>query len=258
MSDWDLGRYELTAADLQPVAERVVAMANPLRGEKVLDIACGTGNAAILAARFKAEVTGVDLASRLLDVARERAAAEKLSVTFTVADAQALPFQDRSFDVALSIFGLIFAADRERAFAELARVLRPGGRGFFTVWRPGGAIDKLVNVFVKAVSEATGSSRPAPPFEWHDSEAIQALAGRHGVLVNGHEGEIRLSAPSPGEYLATHLANHPMSVAMKPPLKAAGTFDRVAGQALDVLNSENEDPGAFNVTSRYRVIEVRR
>ncbi|HEX2149914.1 MAG TPA: class I SAM-dependent methyltransferase, partial [Actinomycetota bacterium] len=156
MSDWGLGRYELTAVELEPVALRVVAMAAPLRGETVVDIACGTGNAALLAARFKAKVTGFDLTPRLLEVARQRAEAEGLNISFVQGNAEQLSFPDGTFDVALSIFGLIFASSPEKAFSEMVRVLRPGARAFFTVWLPGGPIDSMVNVCVKHVNAATG------------------------------------------------------------------------------------------------------
>lgn len=258
MHDWGTGRYELTAAELEPVAQRVVAMANPLRGEKVLDIACGTGNAAILAARFKAEVTGIDLAARLIEVARQRAEAEGVQATFLVGDAADLPFPDASFDVVLSVFGLIFAPDRAKAFGELVRVMRPGGRAFFTLWLPGGAIDRMMRVFGAAMSQATGTSGKSPVFEWHDANSVRSLAEDNGVQVQFHDAEIAFSARSPNEYFLRNMENHPMSVAMKPVLQKAGLFDEVARQAMEVLVEENESPDAFQVTSRYRIVEVRR
>ncbi|HEX2053056.1 MAG TPA: class I SAM-dependent methyltransferase [Actinomycetota bacterium] len=257
MPDWGLGRYELIAAELEPAAQRVVAMANPLRGERVLDIACGTGNAAILAARFRASVTGIDLAPRLVEVARQRAADEGLDATFKVGDAQHLPFPDHSFDVVLSIFGLIFAPDREGAFSELVRVLRPTGRALFTTWLPGGAIDRMMGIFGKAMAEATGESPPQPAFEWHDADAVRALAGRHGVEVAFHDSQLQFKGPSPDEYFDRNTLNHPMSLSMRPVLEAAGLFEDTSEEALQVLREGNEDPQAFQVTSRYRVVQIR-
>ncbi len=236
---------------------RTVSMANPLRGERVLDIACGTGNAAILAARFGASVTGVDQAPRLIEVARQRAGDEGLQVSFTVGDAQQLDFADASFDVVLSIFGLVFAAGREKAFAEMVRVLKPEGRAFFTVWLPGGPIDEMVGKLIRAVSAATGSSREPPEFEWHDASAVQALADRHGVSAGFHEAEIQFVAPSPEEYFANQ-EHHPMRVAVRQSLEAAGTLDDVNAEGLEILRSGNEDPGGFRVSSRYRIVEIRR
>lgn len=257
MPDWGLGKYELTAADLEPVAERVVAMASPLRHERVLDIACGTGNAALAAARFRARVTGIDQAPRLIEVARRRAQDEGLDATFEVGDAEKLELPDGSFDVAVSVFGMIFAPDPDRAFGEMIRVMRPGGRGFLSVWVPGGAIDGMVDVFIRAVAEATGSSGP-PRFAWHDSAEVEAMAGRHGATVRFHEGELPFYARSPEEFLTRHLTHHPMSMVMNPALEAAGTMERVRQEALQVLTGGNENPDGFRVTSRYRILEVRR
>ncbi|MEX2553238.1 MAG: class I SAM-dependent methyltransferase, partial [Actinomycetota bacterium] len=113
MPDWGLGRYELIAAEVEPAARRVVSMAAPLEGRQVLDVACGTGNAALLAAEAGASVTGLDQAPRLIEVARERAAAEGLDVSFMVGDALQIELPDESFDVVFSVFGVIFAPDPE-------------------------------------------------------------------------------------------------------------------------------------------------
>ena len=258
MPDWGLGRYELTAAELEPVARRVVAMANPLRGERVLDIACGTGNAAILAARFGAKVTGVDLAPRLVLVARRRAESENLPASFNVGDAEDLQFADASFEVVVSVFGLIFAPDRRNTFSEFVRVMRPMGRGFFTVWLPGGPIGQMIGMFSQAMNDATGASPPAPAFEWHDAEAIRALAAEHSTKASFHGGELQFSAPSVEEYLNSKMHNDPMMVAMRPVLEEAGLMDDLTRRALEILREGNEDPAGFRVTSRYRIVEIRR
>src|SRR5688572_7157042 len=194
MPDWGLGCYEITAAEIEPVAERVVAMAAPRRTESLLDIACGTGNAAILAARFRCSVTGLDQAPRLIEVAKERAAGDGLDVEFVVGDAESLPFEDGSFDIAVSIFGMIFAADPEKAFAEMIRILRPGGRAFLTVWMPGGAIDSMVGVIIRYVNEATGESGPPSRLQWNDRATLEKLASRHGATSTFHDGELQFFA----------------------------------------------------------------
>ena len=101
-----------------------------------MDLATGTGNAALLAAHTGAVVTGLDAAPRLIDVARERAAGEGVQATFVVGDIGALSFEDGSFDVVLSVFGLIFAANPSRAFAEMIRVLKAGGRALLSAPAP--------------------------------------------------------------------------------------------------------------------------
>jgi ubiquinone/menaquinone biosynthesis C-methylase UbiE len=143
MIDWGLGHYEHTARELEPVARHVISLAELKPGQRVVDLATGTGNAALLAARAGAEVTGLDAASRLIEVARQRAEAEGLDATFVVGNLEQLPFEDRSFDVALSVFGLIFAEDASRALDELVRVLRPSGRALVSAWVPAGSIDAM-------------------------------------------------------------------------------------------------------------------
>ncbi|CAN5752670.1 methyltransferase domain-containing protein [soil metagenome] len=257
MPDWGLGRYELTAAELEPVAQRVVAMAAPLRNERVLDIACGTGNAAILAARFKSKVIGLDQAPRLIEVAGQRAAAEDLDISFVVGNAEELGFPDISFDVVLSIFGLVFASDPVRAFAEMVRVMTPRGRGFLTVWLPGGAIDSFVNVCMKYVSSA-GQSGPPSRLKWYDEAEVWDLASRYRATVRMHDGELQIFADSPEAFLRLNQQNHPMSVATRPLLEEAGSLKDMEAESLAVLQAGNEDPEKFRVTSRYRVVEIRR
>lgn len=255
MIDWGLGQYERTATELAPVAEHVVSLAKVTPGQRVLDLATGTGNAALLAAQAGAVATGIDASQRLIEVARQRAAEANLSVSFEVADLQALPFHEDTFDVALSVFGLIFATDAERAFAEMIRVLRPSGRALVSVWVPEGPIDRMVGVFAQAIAAATGS-RPAR-FPWHDTTAICQIAARHDATAQFHDGALAIVAESPEAYLA-HNEQHPMSVAARPVLEGAGSLEATTARALAALREGNEDPTAFRATSPYRVIEISR
>jgi SAM-dependent methyltransferase len=255
MIDWGLGRYERTAEELQPAAEHLVSLADLKKGEWVLDLATGTGNAALLAARAAGTVTGLDAASRLIDVARQRAADAGIEAKFVLGDVQALPFPDASFDVALSVFGLVFAPDADRAFAEMMRVLRPAGRALLTAWIPAGPIDAMVGVFARAITAATGAS--SPRFAWHDTQAVSELAARNGAEVQFRDSELRILAESPEAYLTANEQLHPVSLAGRGVLERAGTAEALRQQALAVLREGNEDPSAFRVSSPYRVIEVR-
>jgi len=258
MVDWGAGRYERTAEELQPVAEDLVARARLQPAERLLDIACGTGNGALLAARAGATVTGVDLARRLVEVARERAAADDLEIDWHVADAQALPFGDGSFDVAISVFGIIFAPDAGRAFSEAVRVLRPGGRALITVWTPVGAIAELSGRLAQAVADATGAA-PVQRFAWHEPEAVEELAAERGASVQFlADGEVTFRAASAEEYLRRHEDFHPVSQEQRPILEQAGTYDAVRSEALAILSAANEPADGFAVTSRYRVIQIQR
>src|SRR5450755_2913151 len=128
MVDWGTGNYEWMATELEPVAKVVVDRAELRPGERVVDLACGTGNAALLAAGCGAQVVGVDAAPRLLGVARERARAREVSVEFCAGDLLHLPVDDAAADVVLSVFGVVFASDPSRAVHEISRVLRSHGR----------------------------------------------------------------------------------------------------------------------------------
>src|SRR5215471_8545227 len=165
--DWSLGRYEPTAEQLLPAAELAVERAAAAPGGAVLDVGCGTGNAALLAAATGANVAGVDPASRLLQVARDRAAAENYEITFLEGAAEALPVPDASVDVLVSVFGVIFASDPRRAVAELIRVTADPGRIVLTVWLPGGALSRVADVSRTAVFRVLGKE-PTPGFAWHD------------------------------------------------------------------------------------------
>lgn len=256
MVDWGIGHYEQTAAELEPVAEHVVSLAGLRPGERVVDLATGTGNAALLAARMGAVVTGLDAAPRLIEVARERAAGEGVEASFVVGDIGVLPFADGAFDVALSVFGLIFAAGPDRAFAEMIRVLAADGRALLSVWVPAGPIDAMVGTFGRAIAAATGSAPSR--FAWHDPEAVGELACAHNAHVHLHDGVLSITAESPDAYLSASEQLHPMSLAGRPILERAGSYTKVREQALAILREGNEDPGAFRVSSPYRVIEVRR
>ncbi|WP_353647016.1 class I SAM-dependent methyltransferase [Mesorhizobium sp. WSM2240] len=158
--DWSIGGYETIAALLLPAAETVVAAAGLKRGDRVVDIGCGTGNAALLAARQGAEVIGVDPALRLIEVAAERAAREGVQASFRQGEAASLPIPDASMDVAISVFGIIFAGDAAAAIAEIDRVLTAPARIVLSAWLPRGAVFEMNAAAAAAVRAAVGAPRP--------------------------------------------------------------------------------------------------
>lgn len=255
MIDWGIGHYESTANEVAPVARHVLALADVQPGERVLDLATGTGNAALLAASLGATVTGLDAAPRLIEVARTRAAQSGADISFVVGDAQSLPFEDGSFEVVLSVFGIIFAADAARAFAEMIRVLTPGGRAVLSVWAPAGTLNAMVTVFARALAQATGAN--AHRFPWHDRDAVAEIAARHGARIEVHDAELEIFADSPEAYLQRN-QEHPMGVAARPVLERAGIAEDATDKALAILREGNEDPAHFKIRSPYRLVEVRR
>ena len=249
--DWGVGHYEQTASQLLPAAELLVEQAAPLAGARVVDVGCGTGNAALLAAARGARVTGVDPALRLLEVARRRAAAAALEVTFLTGEAAALPLPDNSADVVLSVFGVIFAPDPQAAAAELARVTAHDGRILLTAWIPGGAIAHMNHVAQQAVLRALGAPTAPPPFPWHDPDALHQLFAPHGFSVTRTEHRLAFTAASPRDHLDRDSANHPLAVVGRRILEQHGTADQTYAQLLAILEAANEDPTTCRVTSRY-------
>ncbi|HEY8445599.1 MAG TPA: methyltransferase domain-containing protein [Thermomicrobiales bacterium] len=171
---WGAGNYSVIATALYSTAEVLCEDVNVPAGARVLDIACGSGNVALAAARRRAEVVGIDFVPSLLDHARERAAAEWLEVDFREADAEALPFPDASFDVVLSAFGVMFATDAERAAQEMIRVCRPGGRIGLANWTPASAVTEI---FQLAARYLPPPGNPSAPSEWGTAERLRELFG---------------------------------------------------------------------------------
>ena len=152
---WDAGEYAELSRHIADIGERVVARAGIERGMTVLDVACGSGNAALPAARAGTRVTGLDLVPKLLEQGRAKAAAEGLELEWLEGDAEELPFADDSFDRVLSTVGHMFAPRHQRVADEMARVCRPGGAIVTATWTPEGTVG--------AVFAASASYLPPPP-----------------------------------------------------------------------------------------------
>ncbi len=171
---WSSGDYGAVAAMIHIVAERLVDSVDPAAGSSVLDVAGGTGNAAIAAARSNTQVTCTDYAPALLDRARERARAEHLEIAFEEADAEALPYADGAYDVVLSVFGAMFAPDQASAAEELARVCRPGGLIGLAAWTPDGF---LGDWFRATAAHAAPPAGLASPLYWGTEDGVAVLLG---------------------------------------------------------------------------------
>jgi SAM-dependent methyltransferase len=250
--EWGQGRYERVAAQLLPAAEVVVKRGAIDPAERVVDVGCGTGNAALLAAERGARVTGVDPAQRLLDVAAAEASERGLDATFVVGEAASIPLPDASADVVLSVFGAIFAPEPRAAADEMVRVLAPNGRLLLAAWIPDGAISRAVRLNRQTVSEIL-EQPAAAPFPWHERDALSELFEPHGLEVAIEEHEISFTAPSAQEFVDNESENHPLAVAARPVIEKAGRAEELRQRLLDIYEEANEDPSAFRVTSRYIV-----
>ncbi len=256
--DWSIGRYEHTAAQLLAAAEVVVERAAPLACERFVDVGCGTGNAALLAAARGARVVGVDPALRLLDVAQAAAAAGGLKAKFVPGEAAALPLEDASADAVVSVFGVVFAPHAAAAAAELARVTATDGRIVLSAWIPGGAISQVNRIGQQEAMRALGVPAGPPPFAWHDRDALEQLVAPHGFSVTVEEHCLSFTAASPSDYLDTERENHPLAVAGHSILQQHGRDEQVRTKLLAILEAANEDPYGFCVTSRYIVATAQR
>ena len=171
---WASGDFAVVAARIVLVAEHLCDTADLQAGWRVLDVATGSGNAAIAAARHGCEVVGVDYVPALLDGGRRRAEAEGLAVEFVEGDAESLPFADGSFDAVTSVFGSMFAPDHAQAAAELLRVTRPGGTIALASWTPDGFIGELFRTVAAYVPPPAGVQSP---MLWGTEAHLRSLFG---------------------------------------------------------------------------------
>ena len=177
---WASGDYAAIGTTLQIVGETLAEAADVRAGQAVLDVAAGNGNASLAAARRHAAVTSTDYVQSLLDKGRARAEAEHLPMQFQLADAEALPFGNETFDMVLSTFGVMFTPDHRRAASEMLRVLRPGGRIALANWTPGGFIGRLFKVIGAHVSPPACVQ---PPSLWGTEPHIVELFGAQAAQI---------------------------------------------------------------------------
>ena len=173
---WGTGPYQNITETIPDLHDRVIDRLEPRPGVKWLDLACGTGAVAELAARQGADVTGVDLAPALIETAEERAREQGLDIDYRVGDCENLEFEDGSFDIVSSTCGVMFAPDHEATARELARVVKPGGRLGLANWTPTekgmAALFRIMKPFQPTPPEGVGYA-----FDWGDERHVQELLG---------------------------------------------------------------------------------
>jgi SAM-dependent methyltransferase len=254
MEDWSTGSYELTAAQLEPVASVVIDAVEPVADRTVLDLACGTGNASLEAASRGALVTGIDPAARLLEVARGRADEAGLEVDWVDGDFHSLPFADDSFKVVASVFGVIFGANEDDIASEIARVLDPSGRLALSTWVDTGTMSKVGALIHAAVEEQT-ELPPAdrPRFEWGEEDDLRFLFANHGLSVQTETRQISFQADSPQQMSDEWADHHPVWLATR---DAVGDerYAQLRDDIVETLEAGNEDPSAMKMTSDYLVV----
>jgi SAM-dependent methyltransferase len=186
---WMAGDFGKIAEHSAKEAERFVDDLGITPAMQVLDVACGTGNLAIPAARKGAQVTGVDIATNLLQQGRARALVEGLQIEFKEGDAEGLPFPDAQFDLVMTMFGAMFAPDPEKVASELARVCRPGGKIAMANWTPNGFTGKMFRLTNRYLPPPV--ELPAPTL-WGDEAVARLRLTSSGVRVDTAERRIIL------------------------------------------------------------------
>ncbi|MGQ0669881.1 MAG: class I SAM-dependent methyltransferase [Actinomycetota bacterium] len=171
---WAAGDFSRFATTILIVSESLCETVDIHAGQRVLDVATGSGNTALCAARRNCDVTGIDYVPSLLERARERAAFEGLEVDFQEGDAEDLPYPDHSFDAVLSTFGVMFAPDQERVAAEMVRVCRPGGKIGMSNFTPESLAGRFFRTAAKYVPPTRGVK---PPILWGTEDGVRSIFG---------------------------------------------------------------------------------
>jgi SAM-dependent methyltransferase len=250
---WASGDYAIIGVRLQIVGESLAEAADIRAGERVLDVAAGNGNATLAAARRFADVTSTDYVPALLDKARARAAADGLQVSFRIADAEDLPFENASFDAVLSTFGAMFTPDHARPAREMLRVTRAGGRIGLANWTPEGFIGQLFKVIGQYIPAPAGLKSPAL---WGTEAHIVELFGAQAADIRTVRRNFNFRYRSPAHWLQIFRDYY------GPTHKAFAALDRPGQDALakDItallgrLNTAG--PGSLVVPSEYLEVVI--
>jgi SAM-dependent methyltransferase len=245
---WSSGDYAVVGTTLQIVGEQLAESADVRAGERVIDVAAGNGNATLAAARRFALVTSTDYAPSLLEKGRARAQAEGLAVKFQAADAEALPFADGSFDVALSTFGVMFAPDHARTAREMLRVTRPGGRIGLANWTPDSFIGRLFKVIGAHVAPPAGVK---PPSLWGTEEHLQSLFGTQAVEIHCTRRVFNFRYASPSHFIQVFRDYYGPTHKAFAALDGSGqrALERDLSDLIDAVNTAG--PSSLVVPSQY-------
>jgi SAM-dependent methyltransferase len=247
---WTAGDYPEVSRRIASVAELLVDRLGAQAGRDWLDVATGSGNVAIPAARAGAKVTGLDLTPKLLDVARNRAANAGLEIEFVEGDAEELPFEPDSFDRVTSCFGVMFAPRQQLAAAELVRVARPGALIGVTAWTPEGFVGSSFRASVSYMPPMPPELKP--PVMWGNEEHVRSLFADSGGALTCERRTVTFSGPTVEGWMADDERMLGPAVMAKAMLESQGRYEELRGEMLELYNSFNEaGDGSFRVRAEY-------
>jgi len=249
---WASGDYAVIAGRIVLVSELLADSADLHAGWRVLDVACGNGNATLAVARAGTSAVGIDYVPELIESARDRAVTEGLDAQFFVGDAEALPFDDDEFDATVSVFGSMFAPDHRRTASEMLRVTRPGGRIALASWTPDGFIGQMFRTVGKYVAPPAGV---ASPLLWGTEDHLAELFGSQLADVRTTERVCTFRFTSADEYVAVFRRWY------GPTLKAFAALDkadqrRLAVDLADLASDYDVHQGTGDVAIRSTYLET--
>jgi SAM-dependent methyltransferase len=247
---WSAGTYERFAARLGPVQDELVRELAIAEGDEALDLATGTGEVAVRVAKIGAKVSALDIAAPMLEKAKANAASAGAEIAFTLGDVEYLPYEDASFDVVVSNFGLIFAPDHANVAAELARVVRPGGRLGFSAWKPNAKLGELYRRFTEEPIEGR------EVYEWGREDHVEDMLGEDFELEY-EDGTLMLEAESGEEIWKLFSESAPPVVAIVARLPPEGVeeFHRAF---VELYEGYRTDDGGVRAPRRYLLVLGRR
>ncbi len=253
---WSMGDYPEIARRIEGVAEALVEAVGVPDGIELLDVATGSGNVALAAARSGATVTGLDLTPELLAVARKRAADAGLEIGFVEGDAEELPFEDDSFDCVTSCFGVIFAPRHEQAASELVRVARPGATIGLVAWTPDGLNGRMFRT--------VGSYMPPPPPElkppvaWGTEEHVRSLFADSGAELRFERRMVTFAGDSPEAWVEYNERTLGPAVVAKNALEPQGRYAALHDELVALYREANDaQDGSFRADAEYLVTVAR-
>jgi SAM-dependent methyltransferase len=247
---WASGDYAAVAeAFVRDVGLTTVAKAGIEPGTEVLDVATGSGNAAIPAALAGARVTALDLVPGLLDTGRELAAAAGVEIEWVEGDAEALPFADESFDTVLSVLGVQFAPRHEATARELARVLRPGGTMALACWTPGGFIGRLFRTMAPYLAKPPAGATPPPLYG--DEDHVRALFAGTGVEPSFDRHSAAFHADSPSGFVAFMADRYGPLLKARERLAPEGRWEELHADLVALCEAANVAENRFLAPSEY-------